>query len=134
MNITKTFFKQISLLLLALIALNASAAIKLPALVSDGMVLQRDSRVQIWGWASPGENISVSFNNKTYTTVTANDGKWLLKLDAVQAGGPYDMLIKGKRDEIRIKNILMGDVWVCSGQSNMALDFNSLKTTYPTEI
>jgi sialate O-acetylesterase len=115
---------------------NAYATLKLPGLVGDNMILQRNVKVPVWGWSTPGEKIQVEFKGKHYTTDAAVDGKWLVKLDQSDAGGPYQMDINGTADHIHIKNILIGDVWLCSGQSNMALDFNyaKLKAIYPSEI
>jgi sialate O-acetylesterase len=97
----------------------ASAAIKLPAIISDNMVLQRNINVPIWGWANAGENVEVKFQGKIYKTIAGSDGKWALKLGSYKAGGPYEMTIKGNDNQIIIKNILVGEVWVASGQSNM---------------
>jgi sialate O-acetylesterase len=121
---------------LLLIANHLSAAIKLPGLVADNMVLQRNTKIVIWGWADPGEKIQVKFIYKTYHTQAAADGKWLIKLNASAAGGPYEMDLKGNVDHILIKNILIGDVWLCGGQSNMALDFNNqgVKALYAKDI
>jgi sialate O-acetylesterase len=112
---------------------NASA-LRLPALVSDGMVLQRDVRLPIWGWADPGEPVVVRFNGQSYNTVTAPDGKWMVHLAPTKAGGPFDMIIKGAHDKRTVRNILVGEVWIASGQSNMVLDFNSLRKVYAAEI
>lgn len=106
------------------------AQVKLPRLISDSMILQRDARVKIWGWATIDEKVSVTFHNKTYQTITGKDGKWMITLSPVHAGGPYDMQIDAS-NHISIKNILMGDVWVCSGQSNMELPMERLKDKYP---
>lgn len=94
------------------------AAIKLPALVGDNMVLQRNANINIWGWADSGEKVSIQFQGKQFKTTTNPDGKWKLVLPSYQAGGPYKMTIKGK-NTITIQNILVGDVWLASGQSNM---------------
>lgn len=110
------------------------AGIRLPALVGDNMVLQRNVKLPLWGWADPGETIAVTFMNKTSSTTADKNGKWSLKLNACSAGGPYEMIIKGRTEEIKLKNILIGEVWVCSGQSNMVFDFVSLKTRYANEI
>ena len=95
-----------------------NAQVKLPQLIRDSMILQRDMKINVWGWASTGEKVSVKFNNKTYKTTTGNDGKWMLKLSPMKAGGPYNMEISGK-NKISLHNILIGDVWLCAGQSNM---------------
>jgi sialate O-acetylesterase len=97
----------------------SSAAIKLPAIFGDNMVLQQKMKAPIWGWANAGEKVQVIFQNKLFHTIADNDGKWVLKLNSYKAGGPYEMVIKGVQEQLIIKNILIGDVWVASGQSNM---------------
>jgi sialate O-acetylesterase len=97
------------------------------------MVLQRDATLKIWGWAKAGEKIIIRFNRKTYKTVTATDGKWLLTLPPMPAGGPYSMDILGDT-QLTIKDILIGDVWFCSGQSNMVHQMNIHDVTYAKEI
>src|SRR5690348_11779389 len=109
----------VSLLVIQLLkAETISGQIKLPALVRDSMVLQRDAEINIWGWASADEKVTVTFNQKKYTTKSTADGKWKIVLGAMKAGGPYNMTISGK-NKIVLNNILIGDVWFCSGQSNM---------------
>lgn len=95
-----------------------SAQVRLPQLISNGMVLQRNTELKLWGWASPGEKISIGFRKKKYSTLADSEGKWEVLLPQQKAGGPYTIYIKGK-NEIKLENILMGDVWLCSGQSNM---------------
>ncbi len=111
----------------------ANAQIKLPKLVRDSMVLQRDMKINIWGWASKGEKVTVKFNGKTYKTKTAANGKWMLQLASTKAGGPYTMEISGK-NKIRLHDILIGDVWFCSGQSNMVHQMKLHSVKYPDEI
>ena len=123
----------ITLLSFFLLPLLVHANVKLPVLVSDGMVLQRDSRINIWGWAAAGENVRVKFNNKTFRTVTDPKGNWTIALPPMKAGGPYTMEIKGN-NAIIIKDILIGDVWFCSGQSNMVLTMERVKEKYPDDI
>lgn len=82
------------------------------------MVLQRDKPLKIWGWAGKGETVTVSFNGQTSKTKTGKDGSWQLTLQPMAYGGPYDMTLSGK-NKIALNNILIGDVWICSGQSNM---------------
>ncbi|RYY23252.1 MAG: sialate O-acetylesterase [Sphingobacteriaceae bacterium] len=118
---------------LAIITSTASAQIRLPKLVSDGMVLQRDTKVNVWGWAAVGEKVTVKFNKKTYNTTTKADGKWIVILNAAKAGGPYTMEITAS-NHIVLKNILLGDVWFCSGQSNMTVLMERVKEKYPDEI
>ncbi|MDD5454227.1 MAG: sialate O-acetylesterase [Candidatus Ratteibacteria bacterium] len=111
----------------------AFCQVRLPRLISDGMVLQRDTNVKIWGWANAGEKITVNFNGKTYKTAAGKDGRWEVKLPQLKAGGPYTMEIKASNN-ITLKDILVGDVWVCSGQSNMDLTMNRVKDRYPDVI
>jgi len=110
--------------LLLLTQTPAIAGLRLPALVGDNMVLQQGRALPIWGWAAPQEKVTVSFLSKDYTTQAGADGKWMVQLAPAKAGGPHSMTIRGATDKIEIKNILIGEVWLCSGQSNMALDFN----------
>lgn len=100
------------------ICLQAQAKIILPKIFSDNMVLQRNGLIPVWGWADANEKIEVRFNNQVKSVKAGKNGKWLIRLDAENAGGPYDMTIKGK-NTVQIKNILVGEVWLCSGQSNM---------------
>lgn len=110
-----------------------NAQVRLPRLVSNGMVLQQGKPVRIWGWAAPGEKVSVAFNGNTYTATAAADNKWSLALPAMKAGGPYDMSITGS-NTITLHDILVGEVWVCSGQSNMDLPMERVKDKYPDVI
>lgn len=107
--------------------------VRLPKLVSDGMVLQRQARVDVWGWADPGEKVTVKFDGKTYGASTAADGKWLVKLADLEAGGPYAMEIVAS-NRITLNDIVVGDVWLCSGQSNMELMMERVKPIYEAEI
>jgi sialate O-acetylesterase len=111
----------------------AISEVRLPRLISDGMVLQRDTSVKIWGWAAPGEKVTIDFNGKTYSAAADPNGKWMVTLSPSKAGGPYNMEIKAE-NKITLKNILIGDVWVCSGQSNMELTMERVKDKYPKEI
>jgi len=113
-------FKKCCLLLAGIISfcLQARAKVILPKIFSDNMVLQRNGLIPIWGWADANEKIEVRFNNQVKSVKAGKNGKWLIRLDAENAGGPYDMTIKGK-NTVQIRNILVGEVWLCSGQSNM---------------
>ncbi|MDQ1803142.1 sialate O-acetylesterase [Chryseobacterium sp. CKR4-1] len=106
------------------------AKVRLPALVSDGMILQRNQDLKIWGYADAGEKITVKFISKTYHATADQNGNWTLMLPKLNAGGPYSMTI----NEITIKDILIGDVWVASGQSNMELPMRRLTPLYENEI
>lgn len=103
------------------------ASVSLPAIFGDNMVLQRNIRVPIWGQASPGEKIQIVFRGKTFKTTAGTDGKWKLRLDKYEAGGPYQMQIEGEKEHLTFGNILIGDVWVASGQSNMEFGIQTEK-------
>jgi sialate O-acetylesterase len=109
------------------------AQVRLPKLVSDGMVLQRDTKVNIWGWAKPGEKVALKFNGKTYQTATGTDGKWQISLPALKAGGPYQLDITAS-NRITLKDVFVGDVWLCSGQSNMETPMSRVRDKYPQEV
>ena len=124
------------LLLLMLIPIgwfSSQAVVKLPRLISDGVVLQRDAKVKLWGWASANEKVTLTFLNKKYSTKADQSGKWLILLPSQKAGGPYEMVFKGQ-NELKVSNVLFGDVWVCSGQSNMVLPVERVKERYPDEV
>lgn len=126
--------KRYVICLLALLWLTtARAEVRLPRLISDGMVLQREAKVNIWGWANVGEQITVSFVGKNYRTTADAQGRWSLRLSALAAGGPFRMEIQAA-NHIVIDNIMIGDVWVCSGQSNMVLPMERVKERYAEEI
>lgn len=95
----------------------AFAAVRPHALISDGMVLQQGMKVPIWGTADDGEQVTVHFQDRQFQT-TAKDGRWMIWLDDLNAGGPFEMTIHGS-NTIRLQNVLVGEVWICSGQSNM---------------
>ena len=107
--------------------------VRLPKLISDGMVLQRDTKVNIWGWASPNEKVKIEFLSSTYNTSTNSVGEWSIVLDNLEAGGPYEMNISAS-NSITIDNIMIGDVWLCSGQSNMELTMERASPIYEEEI
>ena len=112
---------------------SSEADVKLPRLLSDGVVLQRDTNVRLWGWADPGETVTIVFQKKKYTAKTNADGEWQTLLPPQKAGGPYDLAFRGK-NEVKIRNVLFGDVWVCAGQSNMVLPMERVKEKYPDDI
>lgn len=102
-------------------------------MVRDSMVLQRDTKLKIWGWASNGEEITIKFNGKKAKTKAGSDGKWIASLPSMKAGGPYTMEISGK-NKIILKDVLIGDVWFCSGQSNMVHQMSLHNITYARDI
>ncbi len=113
---------------LALSALLAAAAttaeVKVPSIIGDRMVLQRDQPNAIWGWADEGEVITVSIASQRHTARAKADGRWKIHLDPLPAGGPHTLEIKGK-NALQFKDILIGEVWLCSGQSNMQWAVNA---------
>jgi len=113
---------QLLLVLLLLAGIPANADIKLPALVSNHMVLQQQCDINIWGWASPGEKVTItpSWSKKAVSTVAAIDGKWLVVVKTPKAGGPFSISLKGN-NRIELTDVMVGEVWLCSGQSNMHL-------------
>lgn len=120
----------VAVLLCFCTALQTDAKVKLPALISDGMVLQREQPVKIWGTADAGESVSVTFMKKKYAATADNNGHWSVTLPSMKAGGPYLMRI----NDIKLNDILIGDVWLCSGQSNMELPVSRVTDMFATEI
>jgi sialate O-acetylesterase len=126
--------RNITLVLLISISCHPSfAQVTLPKLIRDSMVLQRDTKIKIWGWATPKEKVKINFNKKDFKVTTASDGKWVLTMPPTPAGGPYTMNIDAA-NHIRLKDILVGDVWICSGQSNMVHQMQLHSIRYADEI
>jgi sialate O-acetylesterase len=121
------------ILFLFLIPVISYSQVRLPKLISDGMVLQRETNVKIWGWASADEKIVIQFIGSTYHTSANSNGEWEVMLPELKAGGPYVMQINAS-NSTTINDILVGDVWVCSGQSNMQFSMRGLVTIYPDDI
>ena len=128
----KLFFYTVNLFLI-IGSLPAFGQVRLPKLVGDGMVLQRNADVRVWGWAQPGEEITVRFLGKSYSTATKEDADWSVMLFPMKAGGPYSMQIDAS-NHIVLNDIMIGDVWVCSGQSNMQLPVARVSWKYPEVI
>jgi sialate O-acetylesterase len=105
--------------------IQANADIRLPALVGSHMVLQRGKPIRVWGYADPSEDITLTFNRHMVKTQTDANGKWQAELPAMKAGGPYQLILHGK-NSITLDDILVGDVWLCSGQSNMEFALNDV--------
>ena len=97
-----------------------AAALRLAAIFGNDMVLQRDMEVPIWGWSEPGAVVRVTRGGEVPLEVTAGvDGKWMARLASIPAGGPHEVTIASGKKSIALTNVMMGDVWICSGQSNM---------------
>ncbi|MBK8045019.1 MAG: hypothetical protein IPK21_21640 [Haliscomenobacter sp.] len=123
----KTHFFRVSLLsLFAFFSCSASGQLRLPAVFGDHMVLQQKTDARIWGWGNSGSQIKVtgSWNNDTVTAKVANDGTWQLNLPTPAAGGPYTVTLLNDQ-KIVLEDVLIGEVWLCSGQSNMEWSANS---------
>lgn len=104
--------------LIVLGCLSMQAKVTVASIFSDNMVLQRNTAIPVWGWADSNEKITVQFHNQTQSTITDKNGKWMIRLDNESAGGPFVLKIIGK-NTLQFSNILVGEVWMCSGQSNM---------------
>lgn len=112
----KPLFSTAALLLT--VSLSQAAEPFLSPVFTDNMVLQRDQKDAVWGWAKPGDKVTVTLAGQTADAVADADGKWQVMLSPMKAGGPYTMAISGP-EQVSLQNILVGDVWLCSGQSNM---------------
>lgn len=104
--------------LIGFVAQSARAEVGMPVIFGSHMVLQRDMSDKVWGWAKPGEKISVAIANQSKSTTAGDDGKWSVNLDPMPAGGPHTLTVKGE-NTLTFEDVLVGEVWVCSGQSNM---------------
>jgi sialate O-acetylesterase len=128
-RLPRNFFVVLSLAA----CMDASGDVRLPRLIGDGLVLQRDAPVRIWGWASAGERVIVRLCDSTYHASTDSNGEWMVALGPFHAGGPYEMQIVG-RNALTVHDVMIGDVWVCSGQSNMELSMDRVSPAYGREI
>jgi sialate O-acetylesterase len=115
--------RHIFLLLISIcLAQFSFAKITLPTILSDNMVLQQNSKVNLWGMAQKSKKVSIttSWNNKEYSMISSSSGEWLIQVETPVAGGPYTIHITDGEETI-LSNILIGEVWLCSGQSNMGM-------------
>jgi sialate O-acetylesterase len=116
-----------AVLMLSLLPCAARAEVRMPAIFSDHMVLQRDLANPVWGWADAGEDVVVVLGDQKKTAHADDKGKWRVVLDPLPVGGPHKIVIEGKKSRIAIDDVLVGEVWICSGQSNMQQAVNSTK-------
>ncbi len=107
--------------------------VRLPRVVSDGMVLQREAPINIWGWAKAGGTVDVTLNGQTSRAITGSDGKWKVRLAAQKDGGPYQMQLKGS-NQLTLSDIMIGDVWLCAGQLNMVIPMERVKVCQPRPL
>ena len=128
--------KRITLLSLAnlLMICFGFGQLRLPALVSDSMVLQRDKPVKIWGWSMGGDDVSVTFKGSRFHAKPTANKRWEMTLPATKVGGPYQLIISAGKSVITVKEVLFGDVWLCSGQSNMGFSMQELSFKYPNDL
>ena len=110
--------KKWATLLLLLLAGSLTAQVKVPTYFSNNMVLQKGMAIPVWGWATPGEKVTVTIDQSSMSATADKEGKWNVKLPAMNYGGPYQLTIQGKTN-LSFENVMIGEVWVCSGQSNM---------------
>jgi sialate O-acetylesterase len=129
----KNKLTHLLILLLLLIGNYSNAQIKLPRLIRDSMILQRDKPVNIWGWAGKKEKVKIILNKHTYQTVADDQGNWKILLAPMKAGGPYEITLKAS-NTITIHDVLFGDVWICTGQSNMVHQMEAHNIRYESEI
>ena len=133
----------LTVLLLCIFGL-AHADVKLPKIFGSHMILQQKKPAPVWGWSDAGEKVTLVLSSagkalQTKTIKTGKEGKWILKLDPVDAGGPYQITVSGKKNNVIFDDVLFGEVWICSGQSNMEMLVNrsnnaaeeKIKANYP---
>ena len=120
---------------LIFIAPLANAEVRLPAIIGSHMVLQQNCEVKMWGWCGPSEKIKISaaWDTATYATTGNSDGKWMILIKTPIAGGPYSITINGS-NKIILDDVLIGEVWLCSGQSNMEMNYNWGIKQYTTDV
>ena len=118
-NVRRASWTVLAGSLLALMCVPAARAdVKLPAIFGSHMVLQRHQKDRVWGWAEPGEDVTVKIGGQTHTAKAGADGSWQVMLDPMPVSGPHTLTIKGK-NTVKFDDVLVGEVWICSGQSNM---------------
>lgn len=123
--------KNICIILsLLLYTIGMQAEVRLPGIFSDKMVLQRDTPIPLWGFADPKETVVIEFNGKQYKTRASQTGEWAVNLQKHKAGGPYELRVNQKI----IQDVYVGDVYLCSGQSNMELTVKRVMDKYRDEI
>jgi len=115
-----------SLVVLGVLALAAAADVEVAPIFGDGMVVQREQPIPVWGRAEPGERVRVQLGPRSASTVAGQDGRWRVHLEALKAGGPFDLHVRGGNERL-FREVLVGDVWLCSGQSNMEWPLSAME-------
>ena len=126
-NLTRLFA---AIVLVVLVSPTLRADLNVPKIFSDSMVLQRDQSIPVWGWEDAGTEVHVLFEGEVKKTTAGDDGKWMVRLSPQKAGGPYKMVIEGQ-NRVEFNDVLVGEVWLCSGQSNM--EWTVSKSNNPKE-
>ncbi len=126
MDCKRSVMRFVFVLVCAIYVVAAPGAVRLPSVVDSHMVLQRDMPIVIWGWADPGEEVTVTLADHTAKAAASSDGKWRVSLPAMRAGGPYTITIQGT-NSFTLNDILIGELWICSGQSNMEMGLGVVK-------
>ena len=126
--------RKLICVIVALIGITASAKVRLPQFFSDNMVLQQETECNIWGWVEPGKRVSIttSWDKKCHNVQANKDGRFGVTVKTPKAGGPYFIGFKDK-DYVQISNVMIGEVWICSGQSNMEMPMKGYKAQ-PVEV
>ncbi len=119
------------MMLAAVPAVHASAEVKLPKMLSDHAVLQRERPIHLWGWATPGAHLRASFHGQTVAAIANAQGEWSAYLQPERAGGPYVLTVSGDGADLVVNDLLLGDVWIASGQSNMEFPLQGFGPTMP---
>ncbi|MGS2741272.1 sialate O-acetylesterase [Sinomicrobium sp. M5D2P17] len=125
----------LSLVFFLSLSFPANAKIRLPALVGDHMVLQQQAEINIWGWANPGEEVTIApgWQKELIRTTADAQGNWKIPVSTPKAGGPYTILLQGE-NKITLSDVLIGEVWICSGQSNMHMPVGKYEKTWKTGV
>jgi len=126
MTLRSSIVPLAALALLAAAIPSARADVHLPHVLANDMVLQREMPIPVWGWASPGEEVTCELGAGKVTAKADGDGKWIVRLPAMPAGGPYDLTVHG-HNTLKLTGVFVGEVWLCSGQSNMEMGINMVK-------
>jgi len=131
----KPFMKKLLIIIATLLAAPvAEAKVSMPQLFQSGMVMQRGKPIPFWGWADKGEQVTILFNSKQYQTTADDQGRWRIDLPTMKAGGPYTLQVRGMDSELLLEDVLIGDVWLCSGQSNIDVHIERVYPQYAREI
>ena len=132
----RTNMKKLLVLFMALLCVSVTEAeVSLPTLFQSGMVLQRGKPIPVWGKADTGEIVTILFNKKQYTTTADSEGRWRIDLPKMKAGGPFVLEVRGEKGEVReYTDVLIGDVWLCSGQSNIDVHIERVYPQYVQEV